>query len=460
MHRLLVIDDDEIGRKLVAAVFSDEGFEVLSAESGEIGLRRAESDAPDVVLLDLTLPGMSGFEVLERLRARAPDLPVVVLSAHTELKMAVRAMQLGAFDYQSKPFDHDEVLIIVRRALEARALRREVQDLRRRIGAGSLQAQMGPSQQVQTIADQVALVASSTLTVLVLGETGTGKEIVAREVHRASDRHDGPFVALDCGAIPDNLFESELFGHEKGAFTGAERRREGRFQLAHGGTLFLDEVGNLPLPQQAKLLRVLESHEVQAVGASRATAADVRVVAATNHDLQEHVAGGEFRGDLYFRLAQYRIALPALRERPADIPYLAQRFLEAAAVELRRPVQKILPDALEILQRHRWSGNVRELKNLIRQAVLETQDLVLRKDIVDRLVGRPGVTRSNDGLGPAQSLREVAERAAREAERGAITEALRTTSGNKTHAAKLLQTDFKTLHVKMRQLGIETDSTR
>jgi len=269
-----------------------------------------------------------------------------------------------------------------------------------------------------------------------------------------SERRAKPFIALDCGAIPELLLESELFGHEKGAFTGAERRKEGRFQLAEGGTLFLDEVGNLPLGLQAKLLRVLESRQVHSVGATKATPMDVRFVAATNHDLESRVTESRFRADLYFRLAQYTISLPALRERPTDIRHLAERFLQEASVELRRPVRHIPPDVMKMLERHDWSGNVRELRNVMRQAVLESKDLVLHRPLVQRLLGkgRPGPGAASSAAG--KSLKEAADEAAREAERRAICETLRATRGNKSQAAKALKTDYKTLHVKMKILGI------
>jgi two-component system, NtrC family, response regulator HydG len=305
------------------------------------------------------------------------------------------------------------------------------------------------------VVDAVRTVAPTNFTVLVLGETGTGKELVAQAIHRASERRQQPFIALDCGAIPEALLESELFGHEKGAFTGAERRRAGQFQLAEGGTVFLDEIGNLPIGLQAKLLRVLESRHVQPVGGATATPLDVRFVAASNHDLQERVNAGEFRADLFFRLAQYTIAIPPLRERTGDLAYLAQRFLEEARIELRRPVQEIRPEALDLLVRHRWPGNVRELRNVIRQAVLQTTELAIRRDVVRALVGKPGTAETPVRHAAAgRSLKAIAEEAALAAERQAICETLRSTRGNKSQAARALSVDYKTLHLKMRKLGI------
>jgi two-component system nitrogen regulation response regulator GlnG len=449
-----VIDDDPASCRLVEALFAREGFDVSAAHDAKSGLGRTSAERPDVIILDLHLPDQNGMEVLDRLRTAAPSTPVVMLTAHADLRSAVRATQLGAFDYQTKPIDPEELSIVVRRALETRALKSEVEDLRRRLGeGGGLAAQMGPSREVAVVIEQVRTVAATSFSVLVLGETGTGKELVARAIHRESDRRHSPFIAVDCGAIPEALLESELFGHEKGAFTGADRRKQGRFHVAEGGTVFLDEVGNLPLGLQSKLLRVLESRQLQAVGATKTAPMDVRFVAATNDDLQARVSAGKFRADLYFRLAQYTISLPALRDRTADVSYLAQRFLEEVSVELRRPVHEIAPDAVASLERHRWPGNVRELRNVVRQAVLESKDGVLRRTNLQKFLGASSSPKAG-ALVPGTSLREAAEAAAREAERAIIAETLRATRGNKSEAARRLRTDYKTLHVKMKSLGI------
>ena len=460
--RVLVVDDDEASCKLMKAIFVREGFEALAAHTGQAGIEAEASAIPDIVFVDLKLPDMNGLDVLRHLRDKRPHLPVVVLTGYAEYRTAVRATQLGAFDYLTKPINIEEVVVVARRALETGALRVEVEELRRRVAEGGvLASQMGQSPEVQQLIERVRTVAASNFSVLVTGETGTGKELVTLAIHRKSERRSKPFVALDCGAIPDALLESELFGHEKGAFTGAERRKAGRFQLAQGGTLFLDEIGNLAPALQAKLLRALESREVQAVGALQATPVDIRFVAATNHDLQERVAAGRFRADLYFRLAQYTLSLPSLRERASDIPYLAARFLEEAAVELRRAVQSIAPEGLELLKRHRWPGNVRELRNVIRQAVLESNDAVVSSELVAKLLGKgagqPAPVRAPVG---ERSLKNIADVAAREAERQAIGEVLRATLGNKSQAARLLKTDYKTLHVKMKQLGIRAMNFR
>jgi two-component system nitrogen regulation response regulator GlnG len=411
-----------------------------------------------VVLVDLTMPGMNGFEVLEQLRKRFPSIPAVMLTGSREVKDAVRATQLGAFDYLTKPIHNEELVAVVQRALETSALRKEVQSLRRRVDDAphSLAVKMGLGPEIASLVEHVQMVAASNFTVLVVGETGTGKELVARAVHELSERKRKPFVALDCGAIPEHLLESELFGHERGAFTGADRRKEGRFRLAEGGTCFLDEVGNLPMALQPKLLRVLESKQVQALGAERSLPLDVRFVAATNDALQERVAGGQFRADLYFRLAQYTIVVPPLRERLGDVEYLAHRFINEVSVELRKPVQAILPAAIEMLREHPWPGNVRELQNVVRMAVLQTAGLEIRPEGIATAFGAnpasaaPVAATSLAG----RSLREIAGDAARSAEREAICVRLRESGGNKAEAARVLRTDYKTLHLKMKQLGI------
>jgi DNA-binding NtrC family response regulator len=455
---LLVIDDDEASCRLVRATFKAEGFQVVAAHEAEAGLARIAADHPDIVLLDVLFPTGSGVELLELLKKTYPSLPVVMLTASRDVKTAVRATQLGAFDYLTKPTAHDEIVAVVRRALDARALHLAVEDLRRRVNkddADLLMVEMGPSAHIKEVVEQVALVAASTLSVLIIGETGSGKELVARAIHRQSERRGQPFIALDCGAIPEPLLESELFGHERGAFTGADRQRAGHFRLAAGGTCFLDEIGNLPTTLQAKLLRVLESREVRPIGGDRATRVDVRFIAATHDDLQARTRVGGFRSDLYFRLAQYTVAVPPLRARREDILYLAQRFLDEASVELRRPVRQLAPAALEQLQRAEWPGNVRELRNVIRQAVLRSNGMAIRPSDLRVLLSTPPMpSGATARAGGTPSLREVAAAASRSAERDAICDMLRATNGNKSRAARALQTDYKTLHLKMRQLGI------
>jgi DNA-binding NtrC family response regulator len=453
---LLVIDDDALHTHALRTVLESAGFEVQTVASGQAGLERVAAHTFKTVLLDVHLPGEDGFEILEGIKRLDPLLPVVMVTASHDARTVVRALKMGAIDFVPKPVDRDETIAVVRRALEARALQSEVETLRRRVRhqPHDLPTLMGSSAQIARVVEQVHVVAASSFTVLVLGETGTGKELVAQAIHQESARRGKAFVALDCGAIPELLLESELFGHEKGAFTGAERRKVGRLRLAEGGTCVLDEIGNLPLGLQAKLLRVLESRQVHAVGAEQSTPMDVRFVASTNDDLQVLVQRGQFRADLYFRLAQFSITLPPLRERPDDVPFLAQRFLEEASVELRKPVQSIVPEALRLLRDHPWPGNVRELRNVIRKSVLQTTDIALRVDVVRSCLGVAPEPRVAVDVSGTLSLREHAAHAARAAELQAIREALRLAGGNKAEAARLLRTDYKTLHVKMKALGI------
>jgi len=455
--KVVVIDDDPIGGRLLRAILAPEGMEVVIATDGQAGLALVEAATPDVVILDLRLPGVGGLEVLERLRSAHPNLPIIMLTAFGEVRTAVQATKLGAFDYLTKPVEHEQLLFSVRRALETHVLRVEIEELRRNAGlAPGLSMSMGPSAAVERIAAQVRSVAATSFSVLILGETGTGKELIAQAIHRQSERRNKPFVAIDCGAIPEALVESELFGHERGAFTGAAQRKQGQFDVAQGGTVFLDEIGNLPLKMQAKLLRVLESRQVQALGSTKSSPLDVRFLAATNHHLEALSSSGRFRADLYFRLAQYAISLPPLRERKTDIAHLAQRCLEEVSIELRRPMLNIARDALALLQRYPWPGNVRELRNVVRQAVLESNGLTLRGETLAPLLRAPH--RSNVATeaeaGPLPSLRQASRDAAKAAERRLIEEALHRTRGNKSQAARLLSTDYKTLYLKMKSLGL------
>jgi DNA-binding NtrC family response regulator len=462
--RLLVVDDDPGVRSLLAEYLGPRDFEVLTAASGEAALVLARESLPDLVLLDLDLPGQHGIEVLEKLKGLDPALPVLILTGRGDIRTAIRSTELGAFAYLTKPADVGEIEIVLQRALEHRKLKLELESLREKLGEGNdLFKRMGASRQVRQVVEQVQRVADSGFTVLLQGETGTGKELVARAVHDFSVRRAAPFIAIDCGSIPEALVESELFGHEKGAFTGAGERRVGYFQLAQGGTLFLDELANLPLALQARLLRVLQERQLQPVGAQKPVQLDVRFVAATNIDLREAVAAGRFRQDLYFRLAEYTIKLAPLRERLEDLAYLAGRFAEEASIELRRPARTLTPSALELLAQHPWPGNVRELRNVVRKAVLVSEELVVSSSHVRHALGEveglpvhtlvPQAPPAAPGVA-APSLREIAGRAAQDAERAAIRAALASTGGNKSEAARRLKTDTKTLYVKIRQYGL------
>ena len=381
MIKILVVDDEAEIRSLLAAVLQSKGYEVVTAEDGAAALQAVPRERPAVILMDLSMPRMNGMDALPEIKRLDPEVPVIICTAHADLATAVRAMKLGAYDYLTKPFDVELLVLTLERAVERHRLHSRIEELKRQGQGSSLAERMGGSAAIAQVIQQVAQVAESNFTVLVQGETGTGKELVARAIHQQSARRQAPFVAVDCGAIPETLVESELFGHERGAFTGAQARREGHFQLAKGGTLFLDEIGNVPLATQAKLLRALEQREVNPLGAARAVAVDARIIAATNSELEESVKAGRFRADLYYRLGEFTIALPPLRSRREDIMHLSQRFLDEVSMELRRPVRRISDEAMQVLLHHDWPGNVRELRNVVRKAALLATDVVTPEHI-------------------------------------------------------------------------------
>jgi two-component system nitrogen regulation response regulator GlnG len=455
MTKILVADDEAEIRSVLGAVLQSKGYEVVTADDGAAALQQVQREHPAVILMDLSMPRMGGMDALPEIKRLDPEVPVIICTAHADLATAVQAMKLGAYDYVTKPFDLDLLALTLERALERNQLRSRIDELKRQGPGRSLADRMGGSPAIAQVIQQVSQVAESNFTVLVQGETGTGKELVARAIHQQSPRRQAPFVAVDCGAIPETLVESELFGHERGAFTGAQTKREGHFQLAKGGTLFLDEIGNVPVATQAKLLRALEEREIHPLGSARAVAVDARIIAATNAELEEGVKGGRFRADLYYRLSEFTITLPPLRSRREDITLLAQRFLDEVSMELRRPVRRISDEAMQALLEHDWPGNVRELKNVIRKAALLATDVVTPEHIPALNASAPVPSRAAaEPGGEDLSLREVAELAAVQAEREVIRHALGATKGNKSRAARLLRTDYTTLHAKMKRYGI------
>ncbi len=457
MTRVLVVDDEDEIRSILCDLLTGRGLEVVDAAEAGAALELMRSASPAAVLLDLSMPGMSGLELLPRLKEIAPDVPVIVLTAHQDVQTVVQAMRQGAYDYLAKPCDPDKIVVTVTRAVQHLGLLTEVHALRSALGDGAgLRELMGPSAAVARLVRQVDQVARSNFTVLVQGETGAGKELVARAIHRQSGNGRGPFVPVDCGAIPDTLVESELFGHERGAFTGADAKKPGQFLLAHGGTLFLDEVANLPPTAQAKLLRVLQDRQVRPLGSARAVPVDVRVIAAANLPLADEVARGRFRQDLYYRLGEFTIQVPPLRERPEDILPLARRFLVETGMELSRAVRGLSEAAAARLAQYHWPGNVRELRNVVRRAVLVSGDVVEPEAVFPSPPEPSVAVASNEDAAWMRglSLREIADHATAVAEGQAIRHALEAAGGNKSEAARLLRTDFKTLHTKMRLRGI------
>ena len=435
---LLIADDDEVARELLGEALGREGYRVRVAASGEECLRLAAAESFDVALVDLRMPDLDGLGVLKRLAATQPDLPVVILTAFAAIETAIEAVNAGAYDYLSKPFRMEEIRLVVRRTLEARRLARENlqfrQELKARRGFDNL---VGQSHQMAEIYKLIARVASLDTTVLIQGETGTGKELVARAIHDASARADRPFVVVDCAALPEALFESELFGHERGAFTGAVTARRGLLETSAGGTCLLDEIGELTAPLQAKLLRALQEHAIRRVGGNDPIPVDVRVVAATNRDLGKLVAGGAFRDDLYYRLNVVTIGVPPLRERATDIPLLVQHFLQKFAQATGRPVKRLAPEALALLAGYHWPGNVRELEHAIERAVaLSSSDALLPDDFPAHLRHAP------EDAPRLPAARMTLE----DVKRWYVNKVLEEAGGNKLRAAEVLGIDRSTLY--------------
>ncbi len=389
--RVLVVDDDQAVRSALTVNLQKAGYAVATAARGEEALDAVAEEEPDVVISDVRMPGISGEDLLSRLRVGWPELPVILMTGHGSVASAVAAMRTGAADYLIKPVRKDELLVVLERALQNRALRREVEHLRAELGGrGDFEGLVGQSPAMQRLYALVRSVAPTDALVLVTGPTGTGKELVSRALHAQSRRAAGPMLALNCGALPEGLLESELFGHEKGAFTGAVRRHQGKFEQADRGTLMLDEIGEIPHSTQVLLLRVLQSGELQRVGGSETVRVDVRVVAATNRDLREEVRLGRFREDLFYRLNVFHIEVPALRERREDIPLLAEHFLRRYAIKHRRGVRAIHPAALARLVAWDWPGNVRELEHTVERAVLvEPGDELTEASLPDVVRGLP-----------------------------------------------------------------------
>ncbi len=454
--RVLIVDDDRDISLLLSALMQKEGLSNMMAHDGETALQMVPVARPDMLLVDVKMPGIDGMEVLKRVKETNPHLPVVLITAYAEVPASVAAMRAGAFDYLAKPFDHSEVVRVVRAALAEGKRRRQAHT--EEIAADNcLRVMMGPSDAVTRIIREVNRVAQSDFSVIIQGETGSGKELVARALHQLSSRDGGPFIPLDCGAIPETLIESELFGYQKGAFTGATGPKAGKFEAAQGGTLFLDEIGNLPLASQTRLLRVLQEKAVLRLGATRPIKIDVRLLTASNQELQGLVTSGQMREDLFFRLNEFTITIPPLRDRKDDIPYLAKRFLDLTNGELKKQVKGFSDSCLEALFNYNWQGNVRQLRSVIRRAVLLAEDLVTEKLLDIKRAPIPGMAFTPKVEGTPwreMPLKEIVRRSVVSVEKEVLTQALKHTRGNKAKAARLLQIDYKTIHTKLKQFGI------
>ncbi|HSG81660.1 MAG TPA: sigma-54 dependent transcriptional regulator [Gemmatimonadota bacterium] len=450
--KVLVVEDDEVLRQLLNDVLTDLGHEVDAAETGEAGLRAMESDVYDVILLDINLPGMDGMDVLRLVPARQPDTQVVMMTAFGTVDTAVEAMKQGAFDYINKPFSTDELVLTIQRALEEKNLRREVAQLRQRArGVGGDIQIVGKSPAIQRVIDLIARVAPSRATVLITGETGTGKELVARAVHAASDRATKPFMPINVAAIPDNLLESELFGHMKGAFTGAIQNKKGLFEEAQGGSVFLDEISTMSMSLQPKLLRVLQEYVIMRVGGRQPIPVNIRLIAATNLDLKKRVASGEYREDLYYRLNVFPIEVPPLRDRIDDIPLLSNFFIGKYSELYNVEPPKLPARTLDRMVAYEWPGNVRELENFIERAV------VLHASGGAGTIGfelPDDEEEAEDGQGildEAQSKRWTFE----DLEREYIFRVLESVRWKKTEAAEILGIDRRTLYRKLKRYESE-----
>lgn len=445
MRRILIIDDEKNLRESLAEFLALDGFECTGAASGKEGLELLENSVFDALVLDLRMPGMDGLTVLRKIREGGPALPVIMMSAHGDISDAVSAMKFGAVDYLVKPFDPAELEIRLEKAVSAsRLLRMANVGVRLDISSGNDSLWLGEDPAMKPIINLIRRVAPTPSTVLITGESGTGKEVVAREIHRLSPRSSNPFVPINVGAIPENLLESELFGFEKGAFTGAESRKIGLFELASGGTLFLDEIGEMPLLMQVKILRVLQDRSINRVGGNRAIPIDVRIIAATNRDIEANVKEGKFREDLYFRINVMRFRLPPLRDRPADIAPLAGLFLARFSREMSRPITGISAAALSLLTSYSFPGNIRELENCIERAVilcesdtLETWDFALEERI-----------------SASDTSAYSAPTSVYEAEKQAVIAALERNNHHRERTAAELGISRRTLLTKMKEYGL------
>ncbi len=470
---VLVVDDEPALRGGIAAGVAAEGYRVLEAENSAATYEHLGREVVDLVLLDLRLGQEDGFEVLKAIRADWPDTAVIMLTAHGQVETAVEAIKLGAFDFFSKPFDLTKLLVSVQNAIAGSALKEEVRFLRQRHRPrGNGETIIGRSPAMREVASLVEKVAEGRSTVLLLGETGVGKEVIARAVHEASAEAAGPFVDVNCASIPNELLESELFGHEKGSFTSADRQKKGLFETAHGGTLFLDEIGEMSLGLQSKLLRVLEQRRFRRVGGTQDLRVEVRVIAATNRDLLEQIRRRAFRDDLYYRLAVITIRIPPLRERIEDLDLLMKALLQGLARDLGREPSRVTPAARELLQAYEWRGNVRELRNVLERAVLLGGTPIIQPEHLPTEIQSPdrfldgarselepiaGDRLGSEAAAPSRASARAAILTLDEAERAAIQAALTATRGNKTLAARWLGISRQTLRTKIRKYGIADD---
>jgi DNA-binding NtrC family response regulator len=450
---ILVVEDKDAMQQMLSATLVDEGYEVDIASDGQEGIRRAREKRYDLVLTDLKLPGADGIEVLSEVKEVDPETSVIVMTAFGTVESAVEAMKMGAFDFLTKPFDTDRLSLLIKRALENRRLMAENILLREELAHDlGLTEIIGKSGKMQEATELVRKVASSDTSVLLLGESGTGKELFAQAIHYLSPRKSGPFVPINCAAIPRELLENELFGSEKGAYTSSTARKMGKFEIAEGGTIFLDEISDMDVSLQAKLLRVLQERKFERLGGTKTINVNVRVIAATNVDLKEAIKKRKFREDLYYRLSVFPITIPPLRDRREDIPSLAEYFIEKFCKEMNKKQKKLSAEALSLLDKYHWPGNVRELENTIERAIILCESKTITPEHLAIRLATPAEIRLREGAG----LKEVAAHAQAEAEKSLIMRVLSQTRGNKKKTAEILKIDYTTLFEKLRKYGLQT----
>jgi two-component system response regulator AtoC len=462
VSRVLVVDDEVNLRKVLAAMLRREGYDVAVASDGAQALTELEKNGADVVVTDLVMPNVGGMDLLKSINATQPDVPVIIITAHGTVDSAVEAIKAGAFDYITKPFEQVEIQSVVAKAARTHAANQKNVKADGRARSSII----GQSEQMQDVFKIIDKVAETPSTVLITGESGTGKELIATALHDGSPRRSKPLIKINCAAIPKDLMESELFGYERGAFTGAVTSKPGRFELADGGTLFLDEIAEIPVEMQVKLLRALQESEFERVGGIKTTRVDVRLIAATNRDLQKEIEAGGFRKDLYYRLNVVPIVLPSLRERKVDIPMLTKHFIEKYNKRLNKKIEGVTDDAMVLLQAWPWPGNIRELENLMERVIVFSDGPMLTvKDLPEPMRGGGTTSSASSSSGSSEpstspgvgALKDIVKQETAKVEKDLIVKALEETQGNVTRAAKLLQISRKSLQTKMKEFGLRDD---
>lgn len=455
-HKILIIDDEKNIRDIFSLLLEEKNYSVQTAENGKEGLKKNLSFNPEVILLDMNMPDYSGIEVLAKIKKNTPPVEVIIITAFGTIQNAVEATKLGAYDYLEKPVDNDELLLLISRALEVKRLRREVSELKSELSAryqfSNIIGTSGTMNSIFQMMEKVALVDG---TVLITGESGTGKELIARAIHFKSPRKDGPFVVVNCGAIPKDLIESEFFGHTKGAFTDAKEEKTGKFELANTGTIFLDEVGELSQEAQVKLLRVLGEKEIVKIGGNETTSIDVRVIAATNRVLEDGIRDGVFREDLYWRLAVLSIHVPPLRERKEDIPLLCEYFIEKFNRELGKNTKGVTPETLNMLKNYDWPGNIREMESVIYETLVMSEHSEIEEKDMPLRIRVKAADEENMFFGKGRPMNQMIQNITEKKEINFIEKALQESGGNRTKAAQILGVSRKTLFNKMVQYKIQ-----